>query len=238
MAETQLESGQETPETVAPPAPTISEPSGVQQTSAVAVSAEALAKEVATLREQIAAIPDLVERKFQSGKDRRFQVLEGLDPEALRRFNAYVKKFGDEDEAVRQMQIDAMLTRQSSPAADQGRSAVAETRDTAVILAEVRQDLGVEIAPDDAELIELSKKTYSSWDAWDKTVHKMAAKRLKQTGVATSSVVAETPQKPPQGGSLEAAQQKLSRLQNDPKAPSRDLEKALVEYRELLSRQR
>jgi len=87
----------------------------------------------------------VIDRRLQSTKDKRLSALDGLDPEALRRFNSYVKKFGDENEAVRQMQIDSLLTKASS-GVDRGRSPKAETRDTTVILAEVKNDLGVEIA--------------------------------------------------------------------------------------------
>ena len=234
MADEQLESGLEVPESKAPPTPQISEPSGDERPSAAAVDAEALADQLT--ERVLSKLDEVIDRRLQSTKDKRLSALDGLDPEALRRFNSYVKKFGDEAEAVRQMQVDALISRASS-GVDRGRSPKAETRDTTVILAEVKNDLGVEIAPDDPDLIALSKKTYSSWDAWNKEVVKLGARRAKQAN-APVSVVAETPQKPPSGGSLEAAQEKLARLQANPKTTSADLQAAFTEVREAMSRQR
>src|SRR5512137_414175 len=142
MAEEQLESGQEVQESKAPPVPQISEPSGDERPSAAAVDTDALAKTVA---EQVfTKLDEVLDRKLQSAKDKRFAALDGLDADALRRFNSYVKKFGDENEAVRQMQIDHLISKSSGA----GRQPVAtETRDTSVILQEVHNDLGVDIAP-------------------------------------------------------------------------------------------
>lgn len=235
MAEELLESGQEVQESQAAPLPTISEPSGDERPSAATVDAEALVDQLS--EKVLAKLDEAIDRRLQSTKDKRLSALNGLDPEALRRFNAYVKKFGDEGEAVRQMQIDHLLESQSSPARDQGRSPVAEARDTNVILAEVKNDLGVDIAPDDPELVELAKKSYSSWDAWSKAVTKMGARRLKQA-TAPVSVVAETPQTAPSNDTVGAAYQKLQRAQNDPKTPNTVLEAAMKEYKEAIARQR
>ena len=234
MTDKAPESGLEVPESVAPPVPEISEPSGDERPSAAAVDTDTLADQ---LTERVMSkLDEVIDRRLQSTKDKRLSALDGLDPEALRRFNSYVKKFGDENEAVRQMQIDHLISKQSSPS-DLGRSPKVETRDTSVILAEVKNDLGVEIAPDDPDLIALAKKSYGSWDAWQTAVVKLGARKAKQANAPTS-VVAETPQKPPSGGSLEAAQDKLARLQANPRTTTADLQSASNELREALSRQR
>jgi hypothetical protein len=235
MAEELLESGQEVSESQAAPLPTISEPSGDEQPSAATVDAEALVDQLS--EKVLAKLDEAIDRRLQSTKDKRLSALDGLDPEALRRFNAYVKKFGDEGEAVRQMQIDHLIESQSSPARDRGRSPVAEARDTNVILAEVKNDLGVEIAPDDPELVELAKKSYTSWDAWSKAVTKMGARRLKQA-TAPVSVVAETPQTAASGNSVAAAQQKLDRVLADQTARPAAIEAAMREVQEAMTRQR
>ena len=234
MADEQLESGLEVPESKAPPTPQISEPSGDERPSAAAVDTDALADQ---LTERVMSkLDEVIDRRLQSTKDKRLSALDGLDPEALRRFNSYVKKFGDENEAVRQMQIDSLLTKASS-GVDRGRSPKAETRDTTVILAEVKNDLGVEIAPDDPDLIAASKKSYASWDAWRTEVVKLGARKAKQAN-APVSVVAETPQKAPQSIGLEAAQEKLMRVQANPKSKSADIEAAMNELQEAMTRQR
>lgn len=234
MTDKTPESGLEVQESKAPPVPEISEPSGDERPSAAAVDADTLADQ---LTERVMSkLDEVIDRRLQSTKDKRLSALDGLDPEALRRFNQYVKKFGDENEAVRQMQIDHLISK-SSAAGDLARSPKVETRDTSVILAEVKSDLGVEIAPDDPDLIALAKKSYASWDAWQTAVVKLGARKAKQASAPTS-VVAETPPKPPSGGSLEAAQDKLARLQANPKTTSADLQAAFAEVREALSRQR
>ncbi len=235
MAEEQLESGQEVEESKAPPVPEISGPSGDERPSAAAVDTDTLADQLT--ERVLSKLDKRIDERFQSFKDKRLAPLDNLDPEALRRFNAYVKKFGDEDEAVRQMRVDRLIQQQSSPNGDPGRSPKAETRDTSVILAEVKNDLGVEIAPDDPDLIALAKKSYSSWDAWQTAVVKLGARKAKQAN-APVSVVAETPQRAPSGGTIDSAQEKLARLQANPKATTADLQSASKELREALSRQR
>ena len=235
MTDKTPESGLEAPELKAPPVPEISEPSGDERPSAAAVDADTLADQ---LTERVMSkLDEVIDRRLQSTKDKRLSALDGLDPEALRRFNTYVKKFGDENEAVRQMQIDHLISKQASPARDPGRSPKVETRDTSVILAEVKNDLGVEIAPDDPDLISLAKKSYSSWDAWQTAVVKLGARKAKQAN-APVSVVAETPQKAPSGGTIDSAQEKLARLQANPKATTADIQAASQELREALNRQR
>ena len=235
MADQELESGQEQAESVAAPLPKISDVSGVEPASVSTVDAEALDERVA--QRVLAKLDEVIDRRLQSTKDKRFATLEGLDPDALKRFNSYVKKFGDEDEAIRQMRVDTLIT-QSSPKADQGRSPTLETKSTEAILAEVKADFGIELAPNDPELVEAAKKTYSSWDAWEKTVSKIGARRLKQGTVSATAVVAETQQKPPTGGSIEAAQEKLVRLQANLKTRPAEIEKAMTELQEAMSRQR
>ena len=234
MAEEQLESGQEVEESKAPPVPEISGPSGDERPSAAAVDTDTLADQ---LTERVMSkLDEVIDRRLQSTKDKRLSALDGLDPEALRRFNTYVKKFGDENEAVRQMQIDHLISK-SSAAGDQARSPKPETRDTSVILAEVKNDLGVEIAPDDPDLIALAKKSYASWDAWQTAVVKLGARKAKQAN-APVSVVAETPQRAPSAVGVDSAQEKLARLQADPKVKSADLDAAFKELRKAMSRQR
>lgn len=235
MTDKTPESGLEVPESVAPPVPEISEPSGDERPSAAAVDTDSLAKTVAA--QVLELLDGTIDRKLQSTKDKRLSALDGLDVASLKRFAALTKELGSEDKAIRELAIDRLIERQSSPAGDPGRSPKVETRDTNVILAEVKNDLGVEIAPDDPDLIALAKKSYSSWDSWQTAVVKLGARKAKQANAPTS-VVAETPQKPPSGGSLEAAQDKLARLQANPKATTADLQSAMNEMREALSRQR
>ena len=232
MTDEQLESGSEVTESKAPPVPQISEPSGDERPSAAAVDTDALADQ---LTERVMSkLDEVIDRRLQSTKDKRFAALDGLDAEALKRFNQYVKKFGDENEAVRQMQIDTLINKASSGT---GRQPVkTETRDTSVILAEVKADLGVEIAPDDPDLIKAANKSYSSWDSWRAEVLKLGARKAKQATVSPAAVVAETPQKAPSAGTVEAAQDKLNRLMA--KGSPADVKAAMKELQEAMTRQR
>jgi len=232
MTDEQLESGSEVTESKAPPVPQISEPSGDERPSAAAVDTDALADQ---LTERVMSkLDEVIDRRLQSTKDKRFAALEGLDAEALKRFNQYVKKFGDENEAVRQMQIDTLINKASSGTGRQ--PAKTETRDTSVILAEVRNDLGVEIAPDDPDLIKAANKSYASWDSWRAEVLKLGARKAKQAAAPTSPVV-EASQKVPSAGTVEAAQDKLNRLMAN-KGSQADVKSAMKELQEAMTKQR
>jgi len=233
MTDKAPESGLEVPESVAPPVPEISEPSGDERPSAAAVSTDDLVRLDRKLDEITKSLQAQV-RGLQGGVDRQLSKLTNVEALA-RQLGVEPQKVAD---AQRQIVLNEIVDeRLGSQTNDPGRSKVAENRDTSVILAEVKNDLGVEIAPDDPDLQTAGKKTYGSWDSWKAEIYKLAARKAKQANAPTS-VVAETPQRAPSAGTVDSAQDKLARLQANPKTTTADLQSASNELREALSRQR
>ena len=112
MTESELESGQITPETEETPTPAVpSAKTGDKQPSA------APTEDVTALLEKFAnlerSIPDLIERGIQSTKDRRLDALGALGEDgiqSLKRFKSYLDKFGgDEEKAIKEMRVDDLL---------------------------------------------------------------------------------------------------------------------------------
>lgn len=131
------ESGLEAQEPQGIPTPNVSQPSGDQQPSGSEVGSADALEEIQSLRKQVEAIPEIVQRAVQSQKDRNLDraniAFQGVSAETLRLYNSYLKRFdGDEDRAIREMELDTMLAeRRQSDAPVHGRtgSQVAE-RDT------------------------------------------------------------------------------------------------------------
>src|SRR3989304_8798748 len=100
----------EVPESEELPLPVASGDSGDERRSTVgAVNTTKLVKElVPALRDALVNDPEFV-RQSQSVKDKRLRVLDDIDPAAMRKFSAYLKKYGDEEEAIRQTLIDHKL---------------------------------------------------------------------------------------------------------------------------------
>lgn len=124
MTENPTESARDTQEPTATPKPVVpSVDTGAQQTSEGGrVDASDLAKQVENLTQQFeelrGSLPDLAERAIQSTKDRRLRPLADLGEEgieALRSFKRYLDKYGDEEEAIRQMRIDSRLDGSAVP---------------------------------------------------------------------------------------------------------------------------
>jgi len=111
MAESELESGQLAPETEDAPIPAVplAKTDDKQPSATPTEDVTALLERLDKLEQDI---PDLIERGIQSTKDRRFKPLEALGEEGvegLKRFKAYLDKYNDEDEAIKQMRLDQML---------------------------------------------------------------------------------------------------------------------------------
>ena len=110
MTDQQVDSALEVPESAELPLPVASGDSGDERRSTVgAVDTTKLVKElVPALRDALVNDPEFV-RQSQSVKDKRLRVLDDIDPAAMRKFSAYLKKYGDEEEAIRQTLIDHKL---------------------------------------------------------------------------------------------------------------------------------
>lgn len=119
MATLADESGRPVDELGEQPAPSVpSTPDDVQPPSTPSGSDSEVLAKLEAMQVQIdgieAGIPEQTERAAHSVKDRRFRVLEGIDPDLFIQFKSYLDRFGgDEGLAIREMQVDAMLERGS-----------------------------------------------------------------------------------------------------------------------------
>lgn len=129
MTDQAQESALEVPETKELPVPETSGDSGDERPSTVgAVDKAELAKELLPLlREGLAKDPEFI-RESQSIKDKRLRVLDGIDPEAMRKFNKYLQKAGgDEDTAIREMLIDQRILGATAEEEGPGKAAPSAT---------------------------------------------------------------------------------------------------------------
>jgi hypothetical protein len=221
------ESTPEVQEPKNPPVPQVSEPSGGEPTSGgTGVAADALVEEIRNLKEQVAAIPELVQREVQSTKDVRFKPVEaaftGISPQTLKVFNAYLKKFnGDEDRAIKEMELDAVIAeRRQSGQQVPGRTGgpVGERQSSlddeiAVRLGRARM-AGISIP--DEELKELwGDKPWPSNKAVLDALDEHIEKKKRQSSVTPAAAVGTTG-RPPGASSDNALQQeykeKLSKI--------------------------
>lgn len=169
-------------ETPAPPVPAFS--SGVsesaQPSSGVDLDqlAEKLTPKLASL------IENTVDKRFQSGKDKRF-----ADLEKVKRYLDAAG--GDVSKAAREMQVDEILSQQASGQA--GGTANRETPEqvqqkVALEVGELLTEAGIPYA--DPEYVALTQKNYPSPAHFQKDVTRLIAKRAKQganPGVAAAA---------------------------------------------------
>ncbi len=199
MADQELESGQEVSEAQEQPSPEVlSVPSGAKQASAQPVDEDALAERVAA-RVREAIQPD-IERGIQSTKDKRFRVLEGIDPDTLGRFKDYLaKNKGDVDAAYREMRIDDVLDRGRSEEVDRGRSASAGPSEKRMerYVRRILSSAGIPFK--DPEYLKVVEKFQSKgsfdedefFDEVDDLVERRTTKQERQESPEAGSVVAE-----------------------------------------------
>jgi hypothetical protein len=151
------------------------------------------AKRLEGIEEIVKKLPDIIDSGIKRTKDKRFAALGELDPETLRRFKSYLDKYGgNEDAAIREMRVDAVLEGQSSPPADQGRSDAEERRMTRY----VRRTLsGSGVSFNDPEYLALVEKHSSPkgvdeeafYDDVDELVERRQSKQTKQTNIGAAA---------------------------------------------------
>jgi len=225
MADETLESGQEVVEAQETPTPEVpSVPSGDKLPSAEPrLDAAALAEKLEQLEKKFEELPTLVERSIQSTKDRRFAALEGLDPDLLRKFKNYLDQYGDEDRAIREMQVDEMLARESRPSG-RGGSDARGTERMSRYARRVLPTAGIDF--DDPESKQLVQRASANWnvvgeeglyDMLDQFVDSITTKQAKQSGI-TPAAAASPAGATPTGRSVEEIAAELERVQRlDPK---------------------
>lgn len=198
-----LESVEGAPEPQAPPVPDVSEASVQPAASVPEVDADALVERLS------AKIEELVDRKFQSAKDRRFADVEKIA--------SYLKSAGgDVQKAAREMALDQFIEAQGRlhdaslgtvPSADNERVERMQAR-TAEILA----DAGID--SDDPGVAELAKRKVGSEAEWYAQLARFTARRAKAgAGVKASAVVQETGKPPSVPEDEEAIAAELAALQ-------------------------
>jgi len=170
------DSGSESSGSVGVPTPQISQNSSDQpSSSATPFNEDALIEKLTTRLE------DVVERKLQSTKDKRFKNLEGYEEAAptLKKFKEYLDKSGgDVDKASREMQIDQLIASRGgggspAPTGAQRSETVDETK-----VADILNEAGVKF--DDPDVVAWGKKTYASAGDAYHSLTRLATRKLKQ----------------------------------------------------------
>ena len=186
MTEQVVESGLETTESKAPPAPQISEPSAAKPTSP---STEQFASEFAKLRQEL---KEDIERAVQSTKDRRIAKLETSLEEVAARLNVPP---ADVARAQRDIALDRLAERELRgeplPAQDAGPSWEDEWQTGSEEILKAAEDFGVKIDRNDPELVAVTNGRYASKAAAFAAVTKLAARRSKRESTPVSAVAAE-----------------------------------------------
>jgi hypothetical protein len=190
------------------PAPSVpSGGTGVQPPSTPSGETPDVVTQLTRLSEQVRGLqedlPEVVEKLIQKTKDRRFRSLQGIDPETLSAFKAYLDKHGgDFERAVRELSIDLMLDGEASSPRPQGSvpggQGYATAQEMGGISGEILSEAG--IAFDDPAYVawvrEQDGKRFTS-KAWETSVRSFAFKRVRQASPAAGAIVGERGTPPP-----------------------------------------
>lgn len=197
MTESPTESAPEiVEEPKAPPVPEISPSSTDEPTSAASREAELLADALARIEVLEASkrtdedLSTLIERGIQSTKDVRFQ-----DLETLRKFKKYLDKHeGDEEAAIKDMELDSMLAERRASTKVPGRTEVGVPRgdpleyQTAERLKRAREKYGVEVSDEKVQELANSKRYYDN-DEWLEDLDELIIKEAKAGSVTPAAAV-------------------------------------------------
>jgi hypothetical protein len=158
------------------------------------------------MQEQIdgieAGIPDQTERAARSIKDRRFRVLEGIDPDLFIQFKAYLDRFGgDENRAIKEMQVDAMLERGSLNASTGGAGsgpAPTTREDLAAVSEEILTDAEIGFQdPGYLGFVQMNQGKVFTKAEWRKALRGYVFQRLRTGEPGPGPVVTEGGETPP-----------------------------------------
>lgn len=148
----------------------------------------ALEKKLARIEETLTKLPDLIDARVKSTKDKRFQDLDKI--------KAYLDEAkGDPKLAARNMVLDEMVEKAEAPARVQGSALGGATTEdaeskTAKFLNDLKDESGVELS--DEELAHIwGGKRYTNWDDAFKDAKKAAWKKAKGESIGAGAVVTE-----------------------------------------------
>ena len=219
MTDLTNESGLQGNEAGGEPSPSVpSTPAGDQLPSTpagippdVAATIATLEATVKELQEAQANIPEVVLREVQGTKDRRFRVLQELDPDTLVAFSEYLKQFdGNVALAQRELAVDLMLQRGDSasptPLGSGGGGATAATdKEMSDISVELLTEAGIAFNdPGYNAYVDSKAGQEFTEDEWRKDTNAWVIQRLRQINVPPGAIVPESGP-PPAPANLQAA---------------------------------
>lgn len=144
-------------------------------------------KELAEVRERLAKLPDEIDARFKSGKDKRFAKVDEI--------YQWVKDAGGDPSKIagkldRQELVERLeaLEKPEVQSGAPGRVAVAdaETR-TARFLNDLKDESGIELSDEELKQI-WDGKRYTNWDDAFKDAKKAAWKKAKQANIGAGAV--------------------------------------------------
>jgi len=175
-------------EPVGSPTPQVSGGLPDAGSAATGPDASALAKDLAEMKAQLEKLPDLIDARVKSTKDKRFQ-----DLEKVKQYLDEAK--GDAKLAARNMLLDQMMEEGKEPAKVQvgapGRATDEDAEGkTAKFLNDLKDESGVELSDEELKQI-WSGKRYTNWDDAFKDARKAAFKKAKGESITPAATVAE-----------------------------------------------
>ena len=203
------------------PTPQVSGGSREAGSVATGPDASALEKKLAALEEKLEKLPDLIDARVKSTKDKRFQDLDKI--------KQYLDEAqGDAKLAARNMLLDDMLEKPAPVQSGAPGRATAEDAEgkTAKFLNDLKDESGVELSDEELKQV-WGGKRYTTWDDAFKDVRKAAFKKAKGESIGAGAVVSEPGTSASSDDTDELAKE-LSELQNsnlsDPKNKKRRAE--------------
>ena len=180
------------PEPTGPPAPDVSGGSADAGSAATGPDASAFAKELAEVKARLERLPDDIDARFKSAKDKRFAKVDEIY-EWVKAAGGDPKKI--EDKIERQALVDrleALEKPTSSSVSAPGRATDgdAESR-TAKFLNDLKDESGVELTDEEVHLI-WDGKRYTNWEDAFKDARKAAFKKAKGEKIGAGAVVSES----------------------------------------------
>jgi len=170
------------------PLPEVSGGSAVVGSATTGPDASVLEKRLAALEEKLEKLPDAIDARVKSTKDKRFQDL------------AEVKQYldeakGDAKLAARNMLLDQMMEEGKEPAkvqvGAQGRATDGDLEDqTAKFLNDLKDESGVELSDEELKRVWGGKRYTNLQDAF-KDVRKAAFKKAKGESIGAGAAVTE-----------------------------------------------
>jgi len=173
------------------PIPQVSGGSPEEGSAAAGPDASALAKELAELRTRLDKLPEEIDARFKSGKDKRFAKVDEIY-EWVKASGGDPKKI--EDRVERQVLLERLEALEKPESVQVGAHGGAADKDaesrTAKFLNDLKDESGVELT--DEELGQIwGGRRYTNWDDAFRDARKPAFKKAKGETIVPAAVVAE-----------------------------------------------